>query len=651
MSIKRQRVNQFGGFSAGSAAGEYFQSQGMKKSQFGARLGWATYDDNAYPSGAANSSVLSTLGLITWLQAGKFNLGGGGGNIISSMFGMDTNGKIFHNSSVFTGSGWTDYLYQSNDLITAGNNGMVVDQKNRLLYAGWRYIGCYDPATENYTTGTVQVTNGSAAIVGTGTTFTSGMVGKAFRVAGSNVRYKVATYTDATHITLTDTYGETGGSGKLYTIFSAWTDQKWDLGASQEYAKPMIQWQDSILVAYANKIAKINTLSDSIDLAALTIATGGWVIKDISSIPNGIVIGANGLNGGMISLWDGRTDAYKTDPIYIDEKINSVKRYGSNCLVVTDKAVYVTNGYSMDMFKRDFLNNETNATEITSAIAYPQGAAVLDNKLVFMGGKTGQTREDYGVYMLDLDTKLLEFACPVSKEVWSLGCGAIARDPSTSNIHLGMQTTNAVYRIAYLNSSPMSGFWISPILGDGSGMKTGDTIVIPYNIPEVDSSSSTLPSYTIDVKIFNFRRRLFSYAQQKSDGADTTKITINGTVAAYADAQVGDEVTILSGANAGDVRHIKTITGKGTSTEVWTVDVAFSNNLLTNDAIQLTPFKRVGTVTVSQKDDTINSVFDCKLKPTGQKFLIKVLIKDVVYTKGIELQELEFYYNERGIKW
>lgn len=77
----------------------------------------------------------------------------------------------------------------------------------------------------DYTTGTITVTNNSAAVVGSGTTFTALMVGRVLMVedAGGENRlgYKIAGYTDATHITLEQTYaGPTGGS-KTYRIGEA----------------------------------------------------------------------------------------------------------------------------------------------------------------------------------------------------------------------------------------------------------------------------------------------------------------------------------------------------------------------------------------------------------------------------------------------
>lgn len=62
----------------------------------------------------------------------------------------------------------------------------------------------------NYTTGTVTVTTGTGAVVGSGTTFTAAMVNRGFQAAGQTSWYRVATYTDTTHITIVDDLDDTG---------------------------------------------------------------------------------------------------------------------------------------------------------------------------------------------------------------------------------------------------------------------------------------------------------------------------------------------------------------------------------------------------------------------------------------------------------
>jgi len=78
-----------------------------------------------------------------------------------------------------------------------------------------------------YDTGTVAVTNNSTAVVGTGTTFTSAMAGRQFRISGSPI-YTIATYTDATHIVLDDEYGGDTDAAASYEIYQCYFEAPTD---------------------------------------------------------------------------------------------------------------------------------------------------------------------------------------------------------------------------------------------------------------------------------------------------------------------------------------------------------------------------------------------------------------------------------------
>ena len=70
-----------------------------------------------------------------------------------------------------------------------------------------------------YTTGTINVTNGSNAVVGVGTSFlTNVTVGDSFIRTGDSVSYTVASITDDTHLTLSANYGGATGNGVAYSI-------------------------------------------------------------------------------------------------------------------------------------------------------------------------------------------------------------------------------------------------------------------------------------------------------------------------------------------------------------------------------------------------------------------------------------------------
>lgn len=71
---------------------------------------------------------------------------------------------------------------------------------------------------DDYTSGTIQVTNASQAVVGTTTSWTSAMVGRWFVVNSNQYWYKVAAVADATHLTLETAYLGSSSSGEAYRI-------------------------------------------------------------------------------------------------------------------------------------------------------------------------------------------------------------------------------------------------------------------------------------------------------------------------------------------------------------------------------------------------------------------------------------------------
>lgn len=76
----------------------------------------------------------------------------------------------------------------------------------------------------DYSTGTLTATQGSAGLVGVGTTWTSSMVGRWIRIGSANEIYQITAYTSATALTIESPTGGTGWqaattAGASYTIF------------------------------------------------------------------------------------------------------------------------------------------------------------------------------------------------------------------------------------------------------------------------------------------------------------------------------------------------------------------------------------------------------------------------------------------------
>ncbi len=95
-----------------------------------------------------------------------------------------------------------------------------------------------------YTTGTVTATNGSATITGSGTTFTSAMVGRKIKVGSDNAYYRIKTFTSATSIDLEANYQGTTASAQTYTIFK----DEYRMAAEMDVYKVLRQIENSIAI-------------------------------------------------------------------------------------------------------------------------------------------------------------------------------------------------------------------------------------------------------------------------------------------------------------------------------------------------------------------------------------------------------------------
>jgi len=78
-----------------------------------------------------------------------------------------------------------------------------------------------DMTADDYTTGSVTVTNNDATVTGSGTTFTASMVGRWFKTDNDPTFYRVASFTSTTSIELETVWEGSTAAGASYTIGEA----------------------------------------------------------------------------------------------------------------------------------------------------------------------------------------------------------------------------------------------------------------------------------------------------------------------------------------------------------------------------------------------------------------------------------------------
>lgn len=623
--IKVEQIKNFGGFGSGGLPGEYFHSQGMAKSREGIRPGRSI-------TPLVDESTLTTLGLINWFTEGA---------PASSdyVFASDDTGDIYQSLG---GSNTPTLLYRPGHATTG--NGLIIDQKKRLLYAGTQYLGKYD-GTSNYTTGTVQVTNGSNAVVGSGTTFTSDMVGKRFLITGETAFYTVATFTDATHITINTNYTGTSGSGKNYTIFTAWTDQWKDFVDSvSDFRSPEL-YEDWVYFWNGNKIAGLNVTDDSFSDSVFNFPSGfkGVTLKSSSK---GILLAANFNNRGVLALWDGITPRSIAPWIWLTTKVKCLITTDSGeWIVITGNGIYLTNGYSIRTINEDLPDSYLNQSSITTNLL-PQGAQIVKGKLIFWGTIARPNRAKSGLYLMDLKTGLFEFA-PVANEcVMGVTGGAVFFD-SNYRVHLSYTTdapSKKVWGLLGTDSTPRS-FYISSKLGVGDNDKIAEGVRLNFGINLQDFTLSAI-TFDVSVKVYNFRRQLYSYAITNATAGATNQIRVDGTATQTNSPKVGDEVTILDGNNAGQIRHIASIANQNLSNETWTLDSALSNATASGVIIGISPFQFVKKHTLTDLTELKDLYFNVKNNIKGKHFLVKIVLENVQSFSVPELNSGQFIYDE-----
>lgn len=93
-----------------------------------------------------------------------------------------------------------------------------------------------------YTTGTANVTNGSTAVTGTSTVWTSAMVGRKIRFQNDNAYYRISAVGSATSITLTASYQGTTNTAATYSLYK----DEYRLASDVDTYKTIIQIQNSV---------------------------------------------------------------------------------------------------------------------------------------------------------------------------------------------------------------------------------------------------------------------------------------------------------------------------------------------------------------------------------------------------------------------
>jgi hypothetical protein len=176
--------------------------------------------------------------------------------------------------------------------------------------------------------------------------------------------------------------------------------------------------------------------------------------------------------------------------------------------------------------------------------------------------------------------------------------------------------------------------------------KTVEAVILNLGVLNSITEFPTI-SFNVALKIYNFKRPLWGHIVTSQTSSANNQVIVDATGTNAYDAQVGDEVTILEGNNAGFIAHITTITNDGASNETWTLDTAAANHTANGLAVQVQPFVLVKKQIFTSLAELKNIFFSVN-SIKGKQFLIKVVFDGIATNLALELLTSYWVFNDLG---
>lgn len=656
MALKAEIIKQFSGFGNDipESASEYFRSSGFTKSANGITgnkylTSWFNTIATKYPQYSD-----SNIGDITaWASGYGRNITSGGGDDDSFMFALGQGGKIFQS---LDGTGTVQLFYDLNknaSNVATDRAGFIVDQKKRLMISGSRYLHKFDPAVDDVAM-SIDVVNGSGALVATFGSFTAGMVGKSIRffdtASGDPIHYyRISSYTDATHVSISGTVSLPTGNYSAF-VMDSFAIQWKDFGGSHSSDSegnsaptPTETYEDTVLFGRGSNITTLNVLTDTITTdasPAFTLPTG-FDILEIHKGANGILIGANFQGKGVLVLWDNISTRSIAPWIDLPDRLISACKYNGGWIVITAREIYYTDGYSLVSLKKFFLDSRMTILE---ASTIPQTSFVSEDQLYFIANYASNGKRRAGMYKMDLQAKSFEMYPRQNLDQYNTKLKSLYYGAGFGS---GRIYAGANLGIDYLlndTETPVATYITNPV-GEGENYKYAEAIKLNLGVSPQNSVKQSPYSFKITAKICPMEKQMFNVGLVKTTMADTTHVVVDETV--YHIASEGDEIEFIDGESAGYSRNIISISGSGTNTATYTLDRAVPVVVSANYHFFITPFRLIKVKTYTNISEMPEVWFDIKNKPKGKKFMIKIDIEDS--TVPIEIRPILFVYDDLGI--
>ena len=432
--------------------------------------------------------------------------------------------------------------------------------------------------------------------------------------------------------------------GMLATNGTSYTDS-WKTGLA-DYQHPADTYEGMTIFGNKDSVGLIDS-ADNMNLTAFTLPSA-MTVDALKSGKNGILFGANLGYRGVLMLWNTQTDRSINDWIWTNGNIQAIERTDDGWIVVTTKEILLTNGYTTEKLF-PILDDPMGFTNYSVA---PQGLKVNNDKLLLLNQSSTTnsfSRMKAGLYILDLSSRLFEFVPMSTMNVRSVVPLAIyAPKATTQQVLIGYSDTflSKNYIGKLLTSGGTGGTFIPQLLASSVTTKQAEAVVLNLGVNTVQSYPQPL-TFKIAVKVYSFTRQLWGLNVTNDTAAQFDKIFVDGRGSSFTRPQIGDEITVLEGVNAGLTAHVTEVANVGLINEVWTLDTAFPAGTETGVYLNVQPFKLVDKKTITAATSIPELFFNIKNKYRGKKFLVKVVIENA--SVQLELHDGLFIYDDTGL--
>lgn len=505
-------------------------------------------------------------------------------------------------SPTYTTDTSTDAVLVANTALPILNTDDTLNARKRGLPPDWMRVvvlfqdRAWYGVNAIYDQGTVAVSNGSANVVGTGTAWTSVMVGRKLFIPGQTVNYTVSTVTDGTHLALSTTYAGTTNVKTHYAISYGTSENNLLYFSSVDEPEAVATSQDTIVIQ--ENVADNDILTALIPSGTCLLAAKERHIYRVTfvrqpSIDVGVIPAAwrGCLNQ---QCWD--TD--ETTTYLMDARGPWALTQGGGVSSIGRAIQDLFRSHDIDWSKREwfFVAMDTNQQVVRFCVALVDqtgmrpktafafsvtfGAAWKETYQEGLGGKAHLTHAGKGRFFMggQYDTILL------------MGEGTSDRVSRQGSVTSATSTTLVDSTAEF--TADMVGYYVYILSGTGAGQRRA--------IASRTSTELTVSTWTTTPDATSRYAVQYAVAGTVSSSTANTLVDSSTTFASHA---AGAPVAIVSGTGAGQVRTVITASSHTLTVDSnWTTNPDTTSTYLVG-AIELTWRSGIMTVPFARKNE------------------------------------------------